>query len=140
MSELSKLRDDHLLLARLFRQLGSIIECAEPPSQLVLFDLRRELVSTLIAHLKLEDWALYPKLIESGDRGLSDAGRQFKDEMGGLAPAFVAYCDKWSANSIEADWKGYCSDTRHILDALENRLAREDRELLPLLERLDRAA
>lgn len=140
MSQLSKLREDHAALARLFRKLRGMIEASKPPAQLVLFDLRRELTSTLIAHLKLEDWALYPRLIESGDSAISDAGREFQDEMGGLAPAFVAYCDKWSATAIEADWNGYCSDTAAILDALENRLLRENRELLPLLERLDRAA
>lgn len=140
MSELSKLRDDHAKLARLFTDLGRVIESAKAPSNIELFDLRRALVSTLLAHLKLEDWALYPRLINSDDRDLSAAGQAFKDEMGDLAPAFLAYCDKWNANSIEADWSGYCTETRAILDALMNRLARENRELLPLLERLDRAA
>lgn len=140
MSELSKLREDHAHLAKLFRQLRGMIETSQIPSQLVLFDLRRELVSTLLAHLKLEDWALYPRLIESSDSAISEAGRKFQREMGGIAPAFVAYCDRWSANAIEADWPGYCEATRTILDALENRLVRENRELLPLLERLDEAA
>ncbi|HJP68759.1 MAG TPA: hemerythrin domain-containing protein [Sphingomicrobium sp.] len=140
MSELSKLRDDHFKLARMFMQLGRIIESSTPPSNIELFEVRRELVSTLIAHLKLEDWALYPRLIECGEDDIASAGLAFKDEMGGLAPAFLAYCDKWSATSIEADWAGYCADTRAILDALSNRLTREDRELLPLLDRLDRAA
>ena len=71
---------------------------------------------------------------------MSETGTAFKDEMGGLAPAFIAYCDKWNAPAIVADWAGYCSDTRAILDALLNRLTRENRELLPLIERLDRAA
>ena len=140
MSQLTKLREDHASLARLFRRLRGIIQRPNAPEQLVLFDLRRELMSTLIAHLKLEDWALYPRLIESGDAQVSDAGRFFQEEMGGLAPAFIAYCDKWNATAIEADWNGYCADTAAILDALENRLLRENRELLPLLERLDRVA
>jgi hypothetical protein len=140
MSELTKLRDDHAALAKLFRRLGAVIRQRDPASQLELFELRRELTSTLIAHLKLEDWALYPRLIGSGDSEISAAGHHFQQEMGGLAPAFVAYCDKWSANAIESDWAGYCAETRQILDALENRLLRENRELLPLLERLDRAA
>lgn len=140
MSQLTKLREDHASLAAIFRQLRGAIQNSEAPHQLVLFGLRRELMSTLIAHLKLEDWALYPRLIESGDGEISDAGRAFQEEMGGLAPAFIAYCDKWNATAIEADWKGYCADTSAILDALENRLLRENRELLPLLERLDRAA
>ena len=140
MSELMKLRDDHAKLAKMFRRLGEIIDQPTPPHPVVLFDIRRELVSTLLGHLKLEDWALYPRLIDSADPEISGAGREFKDEMGGLAPAFLAYCDKWNAGSIQSDWAGYCTDTRGILDALTNRLTRENRELLPLLEKLDKAA
>lgn len=140
MSELAKLREDHLTLARLFRRLGEVIEQSSPPPQVDLFALRRELLSTLLSHLKLEDWALYPRLIGSGDPAVSSTGQWFKDEMGGLAPAFLSYSEKWNAGTIDADWAGYCQDTRSILDALRNRLARENRELLPLLEKLDRAA
>ena len=140
MSELMKLREDHAKLARLFRRLGEVIELPKAPPQVELFELRRELVSTLLAHLKLEDWSLYPRLIESGEPDIAAAGEAFKDEMSGLAPAFLAYSDKWNAGTIDADWAGYCADTRAILDALMNRLTRENRELLPLLERIDRAA
>jgi hypothetical protein len=140
MSELMRLRQDHAELARMFRQLERIITLPEPPSQLELFELRRSLMQTLIGHLKLEDWALYPRLIDSGDEDIAATGRHFKEEMGGLAPAFVAYCEKWTANTIAAGWADYCGDTRGLLDALMDRLTRENRELLPALERLDRAA
>jgi len=140
VSQLTRLREDHAKLARLFGNLGEAVSRSGPPPQVELFELRHNLVSMLLAHLKLEDWALYPRLIDSGDAELSTAGQAFKDEMGGLAPAFVAYCDKWAASSINGDWAGYCADTRSILEALMNRLTRENRELLPLLERLDRAA
>jgi len=140
MSELMKLREEHASLARQFRRLAEVIEQPAAPPQLELFELRRELVSTLLAHLKLEDWALYPRLIESGDAEAAAAGAMFKEEMGGLAPAFLAYSNKWNAATITADWASYCAETRAILDALTNRLTRENRELLPLLERLDQAA
>lgn len=140
MSELSKLRDDHAKLAKMFRRLGEIIDQPSAPDRIELFDLRRDLVSTLLAHLKLEDWALYPRLIDSGDSEAASAGVTFKDEMGGLAPLFVAYTEKWHAGAITADWTGYCAETRGILDALINRLTRENRELLPLLERIERVA
>jgi iron-sulfur cluster repair protein YtfE (RIC family) len=140
MSELMQLREDHAKLARMFMELERIIGRREPPEQLELFEFRQRLMTTLIGHLKLEDWALYPRLIDSGDAEISAKGEEFKDEMGGLAPAFVAYCDKWTASTIPTDWEGYRSETRALLDALMDRLARENRELLPLLERLDRAA
>jgi iron-sulfur cluster repair protein YtfE (RIC family) len=140
MSELVKLREDHVNLSAMFRQLEEVITQRQAPPQVELFELRQTLASTLIAHLKLEDWALYPRLIDSGDKDISNTGRSFQKEMGGLAPAFLAYCEKWNANTIASDWAAYCCDTRAILDALINRLTRENRELLPLLERLDRAA
>lgn len=140
MTELAKLREDHAALARLFKRLREVVGRPEAPPRIELFDLRRELMSTLIAHLKLEDWALYPKLMQSSEADISAAGRAFKDEMGGLAPAFLDYCNRWSADSIDAEWPHYCEETNAILDALMDRLTRENRELLPLLERLERAA
>src|SRR4051812_8854496 len=112
MSELSKLREEHASLARLFTRLTAVIDRPVAPPQLELFELRRELVSTLVAHLKLEDWALYPRLIESGDGEAAAAGEMFKEEMGGLAPAFLDYSTKWNAATITADWGGYCAETR----------------------------
>jgi hypothetical protein len=134
------LREDHAKLARLIGDLGEAVSRSEPPPQIKLFELRHNLVSMLLSHLKLEDRALYPRLIQSGQVELAVAGQLFKDEMGGLAPAFIAYCDKWGATAIENDWQGYCQDTRAMLDGLMNRLLRENRELLPLLEQLDREA
>jgi len=138
MSELARLREDHAKLVRIFLGLGRIIQHREPPSQLQLFELRQELMSTLIGHLKLEEWALYSRLIDSGDQEISARAQAFKDEMGDLAPSFIAYCEKWTAVSIASDWVSYCSDTRRLLDALTDRLTRENRELLPLLERLEK--
>ena len=91
MSELTRLREDHAKLARLFGTLRHVIERREPPPQVELFDLRRDLMGTLIAHLKLEDWALYPRLIESGDAQMSETGTAFKDEMGGLWARALAW-------------------------------------------------
>jgi hypothetical protein len=134
------LREDHAKLARMFGNLGEVVSRSDPPPRVELFELRHNLVSMLLAHLKLEDRALYPRLIESRQVELAAAGQAFKDEMTILAPAFVAYCDKWGVAAIEDDWAGYCQDTRAMLDGLMNRLLRENRELLPLLERLDRDA
>ena len=140
MSELAKLREEHAQLVKIVRRLSNYIDKPSPPPQLDLFDVRRELSSTLIAHLKAEDWVLYPRLLGSSDPTIQATGQAFNEEMGGLAAAFMAYTTKWSADSITADWAGFCEESRGIVDALSNRITRENRELLPLLERLDRAA
>src|SRR3569833_1580909 len=114
MSELSKLRDDHAKLARLFRRLGEVIEMPAAPAQVELFELRRELVSTLLAHLKLEDWALYTRLIESGDEDATTTKHKNKNKKNNLAPANNTKTDKKNTDTIAGDWTGYCSDTRAI--------------------------
>ena len=140
MTDLVKLRQEHAQLVEIAGRLGRAVLEPHPPSTTELYKLRRELTSTLIGHLKAEDWVLYPRLLASTDRKVADTARKFSEEMGGLAQAFTAYVEQWSATDIERNWRGYCQETRSILEALACRITRENRELYPLLEALDRAA
>ena len=140
MSNLQKLREDHAELVKIVQNLGELIARPAAPQQLELFEVRRLLNSTLIAHLKAEDWVLYPRLAESADAEIAATAKAFSEEMGGLAAAYSAHVDKWNAAAIDADWPGYCRETRAVLDKLTCRITRENRELYPLMERLERAA
>lgn len=140
MATLQVLREEHAYLARIVGQLGECISRPIPPPSVELFTVRRELNATLIGHLKAEDWILYPILLASDDPETAATAQQFLDEMGGLAAAFLAYADKWSANAIESDWAGYCSESKTIIEALTERITRENRELYPLAEREQKAA
>jgi Hemerythrin HHE cation binding domain len=140
MSELAKLREEHAELVRLVRRLEAFVEQPCPPPQTDLFELRGQLNSTLIAHLKAEDWVLYPRLLASDDPAIARTAQAFNNEMGGLAQTYAVYAEKWTAGTIQLDWAGYCSESRVICDALSHRITRENRELYPLIERLDRAA
>ena len=66
--------------------------------------------------------------------------RAFSEEAGGLKAAYIAHCQTWNAHAIAADWAGYCTDCRGLIDRLNRRITRESRELYPLLEQLARAA
>jgi len=140
MSDMAKLRQEHARLVEIVDRLKRVIEAPAPPSAVELYAIRRELASTLIGHLKAEDWALYPRLLESADAQIVATARAFSEEMGGLADAFVAYAQRWDAMAIERDWTGFRSETSAIIDALRSRIVRENRELYPLIDRLDRAA
>lgn len=140
MSNLAKLREEHAQLVTIVRRLSEEIgpDNAGPSAELHV--LRRELTSTLIRHLKGEDWILYPKLLGSSDPAVVATARRFNDEMSGLAGAFMAYSEKWGQLAIERDWNGYRQETAAIVQALSDRITRENRELFPLLDRFDRAA
>ena len=140
MTNLSKLRDEHLRLLATARRLGALIDQPQPAPRLHLFALRHELSSVLIAHLKDEEWSLYPLLLASRDAHIAATAREFIAEMGGLALDYRAHCEKWNATAIAGDWPGYRRDCREVLDAVIVRITREDRELYPLMRELARAA
>jgi hypothetical protein len=140
LSDLHKLRCEHAELLEIAGRLSAVIARPNPPPMSELFTLRHEFSFTLIAHLKGEDWVVYPRLFSSPDERVAQRAREFCFEMGGLADAYVDYADRWNAHSIAEDWAGYCSETRCVIEALIKRITLEDRELYPLLEVLDKAA
>lgn len=140
MPEIQKLRQEHAELVEIVGQLGKAITQQMPPAMVELFDIRRQLASTLIQHLKGEDWALYPQLMASSDPEIAATAKAFSDEMGGLSDAFRLYTQRWNAMSIDSNWHGFCSESKDIIVALTDRIRRENCELYPLVDRLDRAA
>ena len=140
MATIQVLREEHAYLVRIVGQLSECIARPIAPPSVELFKVRRELNATLIGHLKAEDWILYPSLLASDNPETAAVAREFLDEMGGLAAAFLAYADKWSASAIDADWAGYCAESKGIIEALSQRITRENRELYPLAEREQKAA
>jgi len=140
MSSLAQLRSEHAELVKIVREWEILIERDTPPPSVDLFGVRSRLSSLLVAHLKAEDWVLYPPLLESSDPDVARVARNFVDEMGGLAAAYNIFMERWDALSIQADWTHYQKEARAISQALGNRIVRENRELYPLVERIDRAA
>ena len=140
MSSLEQLRQEHADLVRIVGELKGMINCDVPPASVELFNVRRNLSGVLIAHLKAEDWVLYPPLLTSDDREIAATAKQFVDEMGGLAQAYSVFNERWDALSIESDWEGYRQAADRIIEALTNRIVRENRDLYPLLENVQRTA
>ena len=140
MIDLAKLRGEHARILTILAKLRQLIGKASQPPTLHLFALRHDLSATLIGHLKSEDWVLYPRLLASPDRAVAGSARAFGDEMGGMAAAYNQHCSRWTADAIAADWSGYCRESGTLIDALANRIRRENLELYPLLDQLDQAA
>ena len=140
MSSIMQLRTDHVELFDICQLLEDSIAGDVPPSSVDLFGVRKRLTAKLIAHLKAEDWLLYPRLLESDDAQIASTARGFVQEMGGLAATFNAYVEAWDAFRIEREWPKYKAETRSIIEAQRNRIVRENRELYPLIEKLDKAA
>ena len=134
MSNLTKLRKEHAGLAIIANQLSQLIAQEAPPPPRELYQIRMKLASGLIHHLKSEDWILYPALLASSDEKVALTARAFSASMGGLSSEFKTYSDRWNAEAINTNWKGYQCETFEILRALGLRMTREERDLYPLLD------
>jgi hypothetical protein len=140
MLDMNRLRHEHADLVAIAGRLTALITRDTPPPSHVLYRVRREFASATIHHLKSEDWVLYPRLLVSRDKHVADTARLFSLEMGGLATAFRDYAEQWGSYAIEGDWKRYQRETIAILGALTDRVMREERDLYPLFEVLEKAA
>ena len=91
----------------------------------------------LKAHLTKENNELYPELLACGDPKLAETAGRFQSEMGSLSAAFETYMETWrSIMAIEDDPDGFIKVSEEILDALNDRINRENRELYTLADRL----
>ncbi|MBJ7442098.1 MAG: hemerythrin domain-containing protein [Sphingopyxis sp.] len=138
--EIERLRNEHRRLLALAGHLARHVGGAFPgdPKARDDFNLVRTRFRTeLIAHLKREDWVLYPTLLASNDPRLTDTAQTFVDEMGHISDAFVNYSRQWLPDAIAADWPGYCAATKAVLGALAERIEREDSGLYPLALTVD---
>jgi iron-sulfur cluster repair protein YtfE (RIC family) len=128
------LREEHARLIEILGRLEVALAQSAPPPAAELFALRRELTAALVGHLKTEDWMVYPRLIASRDKEVAATARAMADEMGGLAAEFAAFSEVWGATEIARDWAGYRRAATLMIGTLARRIARENRELYPLIE------
>lgn len=134
--EIERLRAEHAALVTLSGFLMQMVTALAPPRATELASVRGMLRDTLVRHLKCEDWALYPRLRATGDLAMNLLATEFVDDMGHLAADFSAYDMRWTAEAVEADWAGFCTETKSILGAMARRIERENRDLYPVAERL----
>ena len=132
--DVAKLREEHARLIEILGRLEAALARSVPPPATELFALRLELTAALVGHLKTEDWMVYPRLIASRDKQVAATARIMADEMGGLAAEFAAFSEAWGATEINRDWPGYRRSATDMIGALARRIARENRELYPLIE------
>lgn len=97
--------------------------------------LLAQLAGQLKMHLKMEDDALYPRLLSHIDPSVRAKATRLQESIGGLAAAFHAFYEKWiKPGAIALDEKGYTTEMCHVIDALTTRMDLEDDELYGLAD------
>lgn len=96
-------------------------------------------ISKLAGHLKMhlmeEDKYLYPDLLKCADKEMQLMANQYINEMGDLANKFTEYKNNYNIGSkIAAKLDSFTSDTKIIMEALQKRMAKENKELYILIK------
>jgi hypothetical protein len=95
----------------------------------------------LRVHAAMEQQALYPRLLSSDDPEVVGKARTLENEIGPLYQSFFNYLQAWSgAGAIQTDIEEFCRETMKQLFQLSTRMRRENHELYPLVDALDRRA
>lgn len=129
MSELRRQHEEIGLTANLLAR--AISDDRQPQG---VARLRWQLARQLMAHLALEDRILYPALMRSVDTVARERTATLMKETGALADRFAVYMASWSDDLIAGQWSDFCAETRLILNALNERIERENRLLYPLAD------
>ena len=126
-----ELTDDHRLIERLADNIVQLMSDAVPNIDEIL-SVRLELSAEIRAHWALEDalmktWAASERGRDSYHyvKGLALEYRSFREE-------WDEYLYEWGAESIAADWRCFCDQTRKIIKRMSDKAAAEDVYIYPL--------
>ncbi len=140
LNNLDHLRAEH---ADILAITAEITHLLNPPAIKKKAPLIQELITELtrrtLAHLLLEDRCLYQEMLLSPHDETRTLAQQNIVCMGNIAENLRDYVRAWqSPGRMISLPEKFCEDTRHIIDALELRINREERALYPKAE--ERAA
>lgn len=130
-------RRQHKTLLLLSAELKTALAAAPTKEQASnCANLLSKINGVLSVHLAAEDKSLYPRLMAANDQAIALLAKQFSDEMGGLAGVYDDFQRRWSSSTkIYDDFSAFRGEAESVLQALGERIAREERELYPLADR-----
>lgn len=93
------------------------------------------LAGKLRVHARMEEEALYPRLLTHEDPAIRGCAARMQTQFGPVYGAFEGYLSRWpTASSIELAPAAFARETLAVVALLGKRIERETRELYPLAD------
>ncbi|MEZ5710801.1 MAG: hemerythrin domain-containing protein [Blastomonas sp.] len=134
---LSKLLADHDQLRQKGAVLRAFLNQPEFPCPYELAHARWDVCSAVLQHLAYEDRHLYSKLLSDPRPHVVQIGRKFQVSLEGIHQVFAAHATYWTARQVALDWDGFREAAKLQGDGMLRRIADEEAELFPLIERAE---
>jgi hypothetical protein len=143
--------EDHGITANFRRQHQELLELAADigarltPARVAAeaTDVRRlfaQFAGKLNVHARMENDALYPRLLVHPNDTIREAAENLHHEVGDVYDAFGRFLSTWqSAAQIEEAPAEFIRQALRVFRTLGKRMLREETELYPLVDRLDAA-
>lgn len=134
-------RQQHARILKLGARLNDQAKAATDPAAVTqVVETLEAFTAELVEHLEQEDGHLYPVMMASEDAALADMAARYHAEMGGITDLFHLYRRRWTAQTIGSDPLKFARETTLLLEALVDRVHRENDDLYPAAERMTAAA
>ncbi|NRA38543.1 MAG: hemerythrin domain-containing protein [Planctomycetes bacterium] len=91
------------------------------------------LLQQLKNHLSVEDQQIYPLLCQHEDAVVRISAEILSKEMLALSPLILQWGESWNAERMTTEIEVFLDETRRVFKLLNNRIAREEKELYSLL-------
>lgn len=136
MSHLDKMRRQHLSIHEDINYLISEIKKGSEKLNVPETALRiNKLAGKLRIHMLEEDKFLYPDLLNHTDDEVRKMANKYITEMGHLAEEYTRFKTKYNTPSkILEDTDNFISEAKELIQALINRIDKEDNELYIFVE------
>ncbi|MDQ2104334.1 hemerythrin domain-containing protein [Azospirillum isscasi] len=130
-------RTHHTTVGQLVGRIEAMLAAPSPTANAAaLATTVRDLFGIFTVHLSLEDSALYPRLLAHPTPALRATAARFQAEMGNLRARFDRYRAQWPGPlAVSKDPDAFVRETREVVAALKQRIAREDLELYDVIDR-----
>ncbi|MYM85748.1 hemerythrin domain-containing protein [Rugamonas sp. FT82W] len=121
----------HVTQLKKFTQAG-IVENADAIAKQIV-----AMSSVIKLHLAAEDRVLYPALAKSADPDIARVGKEFQQNMGDIAAAYMKFASSWNTGKkVSEDPDGFRIEANSTLKALHQRIQMENNELYPLADKI----
>ncbi|MES2149064.1 MAG: hemerythrin domain-containing protein [Pseudomonadota bacterium] len=134
---IEKLKQDHNEIMAQVTQLKKLCQSGIAENADAIARQIVTMSSVIKLHLAAEDLVLYPALAKSTDAGIAKIGKQFQQEMGGIAAAYMKFAGSWTTGkNVSSNPEGFREDANNIFKALHQRIQTENTELYPLADQV----
>ena len=126
---------DHAKLRACADRLEALLASGSVPDPDALADARWTLGSTMMQHLAFEERHLYAALREDPRSHVRNVAAEFHEQLASSFGPYADHAKHWTPERVAESWDIYRGQTRTLLETMRRRMAREEEELYPLVQR-----